>query len=385
MLRSVEEIEAEKDALAPFQQHPHADVDLYLTRFSNPEDDSRPCVVVVSRNGQVQGMVLAMIHTVALELRVGYKALCSPRVRMMSVAPGAVQGNLEGGAAEALVEELLALLRRREADAVRMADLDADSGLAMLARKLPSLLCRDYAPWSGPHYGMTLPESIDAFYRQMKEKHRRPLRKACRLLEEDKEDDSDTLRYRLFTHPGEVDQFAAAAEAIAQQSYQRHLGSSYVDSPSMRHWLRALAERGQWRGYVLYADQRPCAYWVGWLYGKTFYVYYAGRDPSCRDFNPGTGTILFAKMIEDLCEHTAARVADFGPGDYPYKRRFCDISKQTVTLLIFGPTPFGMGFNMARTVLSWAEKGAKAVLGRLGFLDRIKRFWRNRLAGTTSD
>ena len=380
----MEEIEAEKDALAPFQRHPNADIDLFLTKFGDETDDSRPCAIVVSHNGQVQCMMLALMHTMAQELRVGYKALLSPRVRMMSVAPGAVQGDLEGEAAEALVGELLALLRRREADAVRILDLDEGTDVTQLALRKPCVLCRDYAPWAGLHYGMTLPESIDAFYRQMKEKHRRPLRKACRLLEEEDKDDSDALRYRLFTHPGEVDEFAAAAEAIAQQTYQRHLGSSFVNSPAMRRWLLALAERGQWRGYLLSVGERPCAYWVGWLYGDTFHVSYVGRDPALDHFNPGTGTILMAKMIEDLSEHTDARMADFGPGDYAYKQRFCDISKQTATLTIFAPTAFGMGFNMARTVLSGAEKTVKAVLGRLGFLDRIKRFWRRRLAGSTS-
>ena len=84
-------------------------------------------------------------------------------------------------------------------------------------------------------------------------------------------------------------------------------------------------------------------------------------------------------MLEDIREHTHAREVDFGPGDYPYKRRFCDTRRQTVTLLIFAPTPFGIGLNLARTALSRAEKSASALLAWLGIRDRVKRYLRNRL------
>lgn len=382
ILRDAEEIEAAKESLAPFERHPNADIELFLSRFTDEADESRPCVLVVFHDEHAQGMLLGMLHTVMLDLRVGYKAVLSPRVRMLSVAPGAIQGALDGAAAEALMDELMAFLRRGEADTVRILDLDEDAGIALLAKRRPGVLCRDHAPWSVRHYAMALPESADAFYRQMKEKHRRPLRKACRLVEQD---NPDGMSYRMFSRPDEVEQFAHDAEIVAERTYQRHLGASFVNNAAMRRWLQILAERGQWRGYLLSVGAQPCAYWVGWFYGDAFYVSYAGHDPAFRAFNPGAGTILLAKMIEDLCEHTDARVADFGPGDYAYKRRFCDSSKQTVTLLIFAPTWFGVRVNVLRTVLSWIGKGASGLLGWLGIRERIKRYWRNRLGEKGTD
>lgn len=376
VLRSSDEIEAAKEVLAPFQKHPNADIELFLSKFAGPADDSRPCALLVFHHGEAQGMLLGMLHTITLELRVGYKAVLSPRVRMLSVASGAVQSELEGEAAETLVSELIALLRKGEADVVRFFDLDEDSDVAKLAKRRPGLLCRDHNPWSVKHYAMTLPETADAFFRRMKRKHRWPLQKACRLIEQE---NPEGLSYEIFTRPDQIDKFAKLADSVAQRTYQRHLGASFVDSPATRSWLGVLAERGQWRGYVLFVHQRPGAYRVGWLHGDTYYLYCSGFDPSFRDFHPGIGTILFAKMIEDLCERTNARVADFGPGDYAYKRRFCDMSKQTVTLLIFAPRMYAIAVNVLRTTLSWLEKSVSGLLRWLGLRERIKRYWRNRI------
>jgi len=376
VFRTREAVLAAMDLLRPFQQHPNADIELYLSRFDDPPAHARPCVIVVSHKGQAQGVLLAVCHPLPFELRVGYKALLSPRVRMMTVPPGGIQGARTRDAAEALVDALRALLRRREADVVRLFDIDEDSEVAAAARRRPGLFCRDHAPWFGPHFGLVLPESTDAFYSRMKPKHGNPLRKAVRLLDQD---EPGELSYRVFTRPDEVDAFAERAESIARHTYQRRLGASFEDTPAARRWLRILAGRGLWRGYVLSTRQQPCAYWLGWLYGDVFHLYSAGRDASAGNFNPGAGTILLARMLEDIREHTHAREVDFGPGDYPYKRRFCDTRRQTVTLLIFAPTPFGIALNLARTALSRAEKSASALLAWLGIRDRVKRYLRNRL------
>ena len=195
----------------------------------------------MSHKGQAQGVLLAVCHPLPFELRVGYKALLSPRVRMMTVPPGGIQGARTRDAAEALVDALRALLRRREADVVRLFDIDEDSEVAAAARRRPGLFCRDHAPWFGPHFGLVLPESTDAFYSRMKPKHGNPLRKAVRLLDQD---EPGELSYRVFTRPDEVDAFAERAESIA-----RTLSAaldSFEDTPR-RAVARILAGARLWR------------------------------------------------------------------------------------------------------------------------------------------
>jgi hypothetical protein len=376
IFRTREEIQAAADLFQPFQRHPNADIELYLSRFDDPPGDARPCAIAMTHEGQAAGVLLGICHSLPFELRMGFKTLLRPKVRMMNIPPGAIQGAETREAAEALMNTLLTLLRQREVDIVRLFDIDDDSAVAVAARRQPPFYCRDHAPWAGQHFGLVMPESIDIFYNRLKRKHRNPLRKAVQLLDQD---EPGKLTCRVFTGLDEVDAFAEQAEAIARQTYQRRLGASFEDSPASRRWLKILAERGLWRGYVLSAENQPCAYWLGWLYDDLFYLYSAGRDPSVQDFNPGTGTILLAKLLEDVCEHTDVKEVDFGPGDYPYKRRFCDTARSTITLLIFAPTPFGIALNAMRTALSVIEKSASAVLAKLGLRDRVKRHLRNRL------
>ena len=376
IFRAREEIQAAADLFQPFQQHPNADIELYLSRFDDPPEHACPCAIAVTHEGQAAGVLLGIRHPLPFELGMGFKTLLRPKVRMMTIPAGAIQGAETREAAEALIDTLLTLLRQREIDTIRIFDIDEDSAVAVAARRRPPFFCRDHMPWAGLHFGLVMPESTDIFYTRLKRRHRNPLRKAVRLLDQD---EPGELSYRVFTGLDEVDAFAVQAEEIARLTFQRRLGASFEDTPAARRWLRILAERGQWRGYILSARNQPCAYYLGWLYGDLFYLFSAGRDPSVQDFNPGTGTTLLAKLLEDLCEHTDAKEIDFGPGDYPYKRRFCDTTRPTITLLIFAPTLRGAALNAVRTALAVVEKSASALLARLGLRDRVKRYLRNQL------
>ena len=375
-LRARDQLESMRDVWQTLQAHPNADFDLYLASIDAAPGDTEPCVVFVNRNGAAVGMAVGRIAPFDFPVHIGYKTLFTVARRTLTVLPGAIQGDFSPEAAELVLETFLDLSARREVDVIRLVDIPVHSPLAALARQRPPLLCRDHVRWSGRHWKILLPDSSDAFFRRLKEKHRRPLRKACALLNGG---NAEGLSCERFTRPDQVDRFCRVADQVAQRTYLRRLGASFVlTEPAVRK-LRLLAERGLWRAYILYVHGAPAAYWVGTRYGTTFHLDYTGRDPAYSQFNPGTGTILFAKMVEDLCDATGVREIDFGFGDYPYKQRFGNDSEETETLLLFAPTISGMGLNLLRTALAWTEKGLAALLERLGLRARLKRFWRVRL------
>ncbi len=375
-LRARDQLERMRDVWQKLQAHPNSDIDLYLASLDAAPEDTEPCVVFVSRNGAAVGMAVGRLAPFDFPVHIGYKTLFTVTRRALTVLPGAIQGDFSPDAAERLLDTFLDLAARREVDVIRLVDVPANSALAALARQRPPRLCRDHVRWSGRHWRILLPDSSDAFFRRLKEKHRRPLRKACALLNRE---NAEGLTWERFTRPDQVDRFCREADLIARRTYQRRIGASFVlTEPALRR-LRLLAERRQWRAYILYVHGEPAAYWVGTCYGATFHLDYTGRDPACSQFNPGTGTILFAKMIEDLCDATGLREVDFGFGDYPYKQRFGNDSEETQTLFLFAPTVSGVSLNLLRTALSWTERGLAALLERLGLRARLKRFWRKRL------
>ena len=374
-IRSREKIEEMREAWESLQGLPNADIDLYLaTLDASPE--AEPYVVFFWRDGKPLGMLAGQVDSFEFPISIGYKTLFTFRLRGLTVLPGAIQGDLSEEFSETLLDAILQLARDK-VDVVRLIDMPLASNLASLAMRRPLWLCRDHVRWSGRHWKIILPDSSDAFFQRLSRKHRRTLQKACELLEHE---NPEGLSYEVFTRPDQLERFCNDAEQIAQKSYQRQIGASFVNSELTLRKLSILAERRQWRAYIMYVHECPVAYWAGTHYGSTFYTDHTGRDPSYNQFNPGTGTILFMKMMEDLCDNTDVNEVDLGFGDYPYKERFGDEGESTVTLLLFAPTLFGISVNMVRTLFWWVERSASFILEHIGLRSRIKRVWRDRLS-----
>jgi CelD/BcsL family acetyltransferase involved in cellulose biosynthesis len=106
------------------------------------------------------------------------------------------------------------------------------------------------------------------------------------------------------------------------------------------------------------------------MYGE-----WTGYDAAFKELEPGT--VVFLKMIEDLCR-CGAREIDFGPGDASYKRRLGDRTVAERPTNIFAPTPRGVLLNFLMSIEVLTNRWAKYVARKMKFLDAIKRFWRDR-------
>ncbi len=222
-----------------------------------------------------------------------------------------------------------------------------------------------------------MPTRGEEFFFRLGQKHRSRLRRACRIIEQR---NPGNAPYRVFHHPGHVDRFYAEVEGILKKTYQRNIGLGIAAKEETCRKMAFWAEKGLWRGYILYVDGKPCAYLTGTLYRDVFYGDYTGHDPSYPEFNPGLGTILLAKVVEDLCSNANVKELDFGFGDYFYKQRFGDHGQQEATVMMFAPTAFAVSLNVARTALFYLERSLKRVADLLGVRERMKRLWRRHLA-----
>ena len=142
---------------------------------------------------------------------------------------------------------------------------------------------------------MTSPDSLDDFLKKMTSKHRYWLRRLPRVLERDY---SGKVTYKCYQRGDDLDRLFVDAEEIAKKTYQRDLGAGFVDNAEMRQRLFLSADKGRLRAYLLYVDDKPCAFWIGTLYGKVFYLDFTGYDAAFKRYEPGT--ILLMWVIEDL-------------------------------------------------------------------------------------
>ena len=100
------------------------------------------------------------------------------------------------------------------------------------------------------------------------------------------------------------------AEELARRSYQRGLGVGFTSSPQMRQRLEFEAAKGWLRGYVLYFEEKACAFWIGSLYQGTFYSDFIGYDADYAKFSPGLYLVINA--LEELSDPTTKNPIGFG-------------------------------------------------------------------------
>ena len=184
-----------------------------------------------------------------------------------------------------------------------------------------------------------------------------------------------------YGNESELDLLFADAEEIAKKTYQRGLGAGFAATPDVRKRLGLAAQKGWLRGYVLYIGDRPCAFWIGMLYEKTFVSEYLGYDPEFRQYSPGM--FLIMNVIEGFCAQKNGDIVkelDFGLGHAEYKAALCTKVWLESSLYIFSPRPKGLILKAMRTSTRIVDEGLRTVLAKTSLVPKLKRAWRDRLA-----
>jgi hypothetical protein len=369
--RSVEEMECLRPIWEASQSHPNADMDYFLTVLASRPEVIRPHVVCLHKNGRAEALIVGRIEDVHLECRFGYKTVCRFPVRALSVVYGGVMGNMSEENCHVLVEELICSLKRREAEVIYWSNLRTDSTIYEKAIRLPRFLSRDYFVNPNNHWRLALPQNLEEYYKNVKYKARKNLRRTVKLLSER---NMDPVSIQCFRTVRDLDRFMEQAEAIAGKTYQRGLGAGFFDNEENRRLLTLAAERGWLRSYILYIGDQPISFDTAIQYGDTFYLQNGGYDPEYRQYDPGTN--LFLRYLEDLCADPLVRYVDFGFGDAEYKQNLCNESWKEASVYVFASNFTGLKLNLIRSALAASHHYGSMTLRRMRLYERVKREWR---------
>ena len=126
-------------------------------------------------------------------------------------------------------------------------------------------------------------------------------------------------------------------------------------------------ERGWFRAYVLYVDDEPCAFWMGFGYRGVFRTGLTGYDPAYAEYH--VGTFVLMRMLDDLAREDGFHTVDYGFGDAEYKRTFGTDSWQEADVFVFARTARGIWLNLARTSIAGLDRASRSVAGSLGKRD----------------
>jgi hypothetical protein len=377
--RNFEEIEAvrpiweqmQRDELYPA---PNADIDNYLSVVDSMKDSVQPYVMIICRNDEPKAMVIGRIGRQVIPCNVGYRSILNISLRCLTVVYRGVLGSPNTETCSELIKELMRMLGRRQTDVILFSHLPIDSEIYHLARSAAPLFCRDCFPVQHLHWKSYLSDSYEEFLRSLSKNTRHNIRRyQSRLVNKY----GNRLSVKCFTEDSQIDHLFKDTVEVAKKTYQHGLGSTFVDNAGIRNRVKLFVDRKLLVAYVLYIDDKPCAFWNGIRYGKTFFTWTTGYDPTFQ--NDRLGLILLVRLIEALCKDQNVDVLDFGFGDAQYKQSLSDISWTEATIYIFAPRVYPVLVNMLRSSITGLSRGIAYALDRTGLTGWTKRRWRNLL------
>jgi hypothetical protein len=372
--RSFQELEEIRPFWENVQFHPNADIDFFLTILETRREILRPHVIVLYRDGFPKTILVGRIEDVPLQFEIGYKVIYKPIVRQLTIVYGGILGEISDSIGAALVKEVMDTLTRGEADVVFFNHLRVDSPIYHQAKKIPGFLWRDRLPAHTVHRRLKLPRTLDEFYRACSRNTRENIRRYSKNL---LRTFGESITVKCFQNENEIGPLMKDIEEVAGKTYQRGLGVGLGDDDETRRKL-LLGLQHQWlRLYLLYIQDKPCAFWPGYHYCKTFFIDIPGYDPKYRSYR--LGHFLHMKMIEDLCENLDTEAVDYGFGDAQYKRSYSNESWREVSLYLYAPKLKSIKLNALRLLTVGTSQFAQTALNRAGLLTKVKRIWRERL------
>jgi hypothetical protein len=349
----------------------NSNIDHYLSILQSMEEEVKPYVLVLYYHDEPKAMVIGRIERQQITCRVGYKTVLKPSLPCFSVVYGGILGQPSDQTSVRLLQELIDTLKQGDIDVVFFNQLRIDSPLYNLTRKMPNFLCRCYLPEIKPHWQTHLPDSVEAFYKDVSGSRKRYLRRYTRALEKT---GSGPVKMVCYRSEDKLDYAISIASEISAKTYKHALNVGFRDDFLTRSLLIKAATQGRLRAYVLYVNSKPCAFEYGIEYGNIFFPGHIGYDPFFRSCSPGT--VLFIKVVEDLIENSNVRIFDYGFGAAAYKERFGTESWPEASVYIFAPRLYPIIINGLRSFIKSVNAVLQYVVQKIGSLSWIKRKWR---------
>ena len=368
--RSVAEVEALRETWGGFRWHPNSDIDHYLAVLGSKKEVVRPHVITLWHQHTAVSMLVGRIEEAPFELKLGYRRLPGPRLRLLRLVYAGHLGHRTSRHCALLVSEVCRSLRSKEADVAAFHFVPVDSLLYQAARTLPPLLCRDPLVKPNSHWGITLAGGYGDYLETLSRATRKHLRNYRNRLEKDF---PGRVAFKSFSQGQDLDGAIADIERIARQSYQRGLGVGFADTEEHRQRMAVALSRGWLRVYLLYLDDRPVAFDVGLAYGDTLYLQHGAYDQAYGRYHPGI--LLLAREIEELCADPGIQRLDFGFGDAEYKKIFGNQSWPEAIIHVFAFRPRALATSLARVLVRGLELAAETTLRRTGLWRWTRRFW----------
>jgi len=379
VVRDFEQIEAVRQVWEKMQaEEPYpkinADIDRYLSTLKATSNSTEPYIIVLKENGRPAAMVIGWVDKCCLKCKIGRWTWFKPTLRQLTVVYGGVIGNRSEQIIRVLVGEMMKVLRRGEVDVVFFNHLETDSSIYQIARKMPGLFCRGHFPKAELHWCMSIPDHIDRFWEACSHNRRKKLRKHTKRLEKRY---PGQVKMVTYSRQEEVAEGLRIAADISANTYQRAFGGGLVNDAATRAIFEAAAKKDWLRIYILFVAGEPCAFKSIMKYGRICFAEVTAYSPKWMDWN--VGSILFLKVVEQICGDPVVDSLDFGHGDGQHKQAGDSRQWAEASVFIFAPRLFPVFVNLIISITSAINVLTQQFVTRLGIYNLVQQYRRKRI------
>jgi Acetyltransferase (GNAT) domain len=347
------------------------DFDFFSARVRSRGNGCRPHIIVLSRNGQPDALLIGLRDRAKLPLRLCSFIILEPEVNTLEFVYGGLLGNASSENCATLIRTVMRSLAEGEADVALWEHLDVRSPLYTCATRLPKSVLRDHSPYLQDHWFMNFPKTLDAFVsglgRSQRSKLRRKYNRVVNGL-------AGRMQVRCYRTVADLEQAIPEMEKISRKSFKRRLGYGFFDAPQAREQLVAEAAQGWLRIYILYIEEQPISFWKGTLYDCCLQADHVGFDLAWGDFSPGI--VLFLYILKNL-HHEDIKTVDLGCGEGQFYECFGGERRPEACVQIYAPKISGLRLNALHTLFH----NSTVLVRRLStFKGARKAVWRRKHA-----
>ena len=378
-LRTIRDLQGLESVRAIWESWPgsrDSDFEFFSSIVRSRGSLCRPHVIVLSRNGRSEAILIGLCERRKLPFRLGHFTIWQPEVNTLELVYGGLRGNASAENCAALVRELMKSLEAGVADLALWKQLDVQSPLYKCVLKQPRFALRDYSGCLRDHWWLeNFPKGLEAFLSTLGRSQRSKLqRKYKKVLNHF----ADKVQVRSFRSVEDLPAAIADMEFIASKTDKRKIfGDGFFDTPDIRKHMAIAAAKGWLRLYILYLEDQPVAFWMGTVYDRCLQGDHTGYDPAWSEFSPGI--FLFLNILEDLREEHIQSI-DFGYGNTQLRQTFGNLRRVESRAQIYAPIWRGAALNFSRTATCRATDAAKAVVQWTQRMKLARKALRNELS-----
>ena len=333
------------DEIVHFWQHldGHLESSLEVLRW-RASLGVQPCVIVIEA-GSASVMLVGWLALEEIPLRFGRRSITRKMARLLRFAAGGPRGTPDERTSAALLASLDVALRQTGALAAVLPHIKVGTPLHSVATSLPFWrrdLSEEVQPRRRHRFDRGKGRFLESISRNERQQQRRRWRKFTSAFP-----DAHVLQA-----PGDLElaAFLKRSEQVANRSWLRKIGRGFQSSRKYEMRAQFEASLDFFRGFLIVANERPVAFWIGSIYSKTFYSNFLAHDPEFDDYS--IGTMLMISGMEYLHDNarTDIDIIDFGTDNTGYKERYSTEEWNEQNLVIGARSLGGILFSLCRNI-----------------------------------